>query len=779
MSETVGFIAYPGEPSEVGHSIEAAARSHNQRFGDDRLRTWRENDIAGRFLPTPILENIQDSKCLIADVSVLNFNVTYEVGYAIGIGRRVFLIKNRSLQGDEDEIRRVGIFDTLGYQLYDNAQQLEAYLATLRDFQPLTSARSADAANPVYLLQFPFDTDTQNRIVARIKKARLRYRSFDPSEMSRLSADEAIQGVAGAFGVVVPLSPSTMKDAKIHNFRAAFVAGLAAGMERVTLFIQQGEEPVPLDYRDLVQSFKHPDRIDELIGKFALDVTDELQAPTVAQRLDGGFLANLDLGAPSAENEMTTLGHYYLPTDEFQRTLRGEARIVIGRKGAGKTAVFVQVRDKIRANRSVVVLDLRPEGYQLKKFKEQILSHLDQGAKEHTITAFWEYLLLLEVTYKILEKDRDLHLKDHTLLKPYRALEEAYNKDDYSQEGDFSERMLRLVERISDHFQDRHPSSEALRLTRQQVTEFLYVHDIRQLQQLVTDYLVKKQGLRILFDNLDKGWATNGVSDEDALIVRCLLDATRKLEQTLRPRGVDVHCAIFIRNDVYSLVVKETPDRSKEAVVSLDWSNPDHLREMLLRRLKFNKIDDNMTFEDGWRMICVSHMPDGEETSQFMIDRSLMRPRFFINLFNHCKSNAVNSAHKRIEHIDIEKGLSAYSTDLIYDIGFEIRDVLPDAEDVLYEFLGRSSEIRASDLLMALEQKHDAGTTQKIVDILIWYGVLGVVRASGEVAYIHTVNYDDKRLRAMLEGLNVSERRYHINPAFWAGLEINPQPTLV
>ena len=106
-------------------------------------------------------------------------------------------------------------------------------------------------------------------------------------------------------------------------------------------------------------------------------MTDELQTPSVAHKLDSGFLANLDLGAPSAENEMTTLGHYYLQTDEFSCTLRGEARIVIGRKGAGKTAVFVQVRDKVRANRKVIVLDLRPKGAP-KKFKEEVLCTLSK-----------------------------------------------------------------------------------------------------------------------------------------------------------------------------------------------------------------------------------------------------------------------------------------------------------------------------------------------------------------------------------------------------------------
>jgi hypothetical protein len=780
MFEEWGFVAYASEPIEIGQTIEAALTAYRRRKGESAsLRSWKVNDIAGRFLAEPILDHIRASKCLIADISTLNFNVTYEIGFSIGLGRRTFLIRNRSVQADGAEMRRVGIFDTLGFQSYENASDLEAYILSMKDFSPLLPTKSPDPTNPIYLLQYPFNTDVQNRIVARVKRARLRFRSFDPSEMSRLSANEAIEGVASAFGVLVPLANNTMTDARVHNLRAAFVAGLAHGMERTTLLMQQGEDPVPLDYRDLVKSFKHPERIDELIGQFALEVTDAWQAPIELPHMPGGLLAGLDLGAPNAENEFTTLSHYYLQTDQFQRTLRGEARVVVGRKGAGKTAVFAQVRDRIRSNRKMVVLDLRPEGYQLKKFKEQVLFHLHEGTKEHTITAFWEYLILLEVAYKILEKDRALHLNDHNLLAPYRALESAYNRDDYSQEGDFSERMLRLVERIADYFGERHAAAAPLQLTRQQVTEFLYVHDIRQLQQLVVEYLRHKDGLRILFDNLDKGWATNGVTEEDTLIVRCLLDASRKLEQALQPRGIDAHSTIFIRNDVYVLLVSGTPDRGKETLVSLDWSEPDHLRELLLRRLRYNKIGENRTFDEAWRTVCVSHTLSGDESAQYLIDRSLMRPRFLLNLINHCKSNAVNSGHNRIEQGDIEKGLAAYSTDLIYDIGYEIRDILPDAEDILYDFLGSPCEIRAFDLVAALEGKHGPELTEKIIEVLIWYGVLGVVRAAGEIAYIYSVNYDVKRLYVMRDRTAVQERRYHVNPAFWVGLEIMPQPLLV
>src|SRR5205823_15020595 len=56
-----------------------------------------------------------------------------------------------------------------------------------------------------------------------------------------------------------------------------------------------------------------------------------------------------------------------------------------------------ELRDKIRRDKRNVVVDLRPEGYQLIKLKEDILAYLSEGSRQHLITAFWEYLILLEV----------------------------------------------------------------------------------------------------------------------------------------------------------------------------------------------------------------------------------------------------------------------------------------------------------------------------------------------------------------------------------------------
>ena len=106
---------------------------------------------------------------------------------------------------------------------------------------------------------------------------------------------------------------------------------------------------------------------------------------------------------------MTTLERYYLKTDQYERALRGEVNLVVGRKGSGKTALFIRARDKTRADKRNIMVDLKPEGYQLIKLKEDILEYLGEGARQHLITAFWEYLILLEVAYKLLEKDRPLY----------------------------------------------------------------------------------------------------------------------------------------------------------------------------------------------------------------------------------------------------------------------------------------------------------------------------------------------------------------------------------
>ncbi|NGM88502.1 hypothetical protein G5B35_14400 [Parapusillimonas sp. SGNA-6] len=775
MNDIRGFFAYSSLPVEIGQTVERAVANCVRTGGSTTVSTWMALDIVGHFISGEVLAGIDAAHLLIADITELNFNVTYEIGYAIGKSKRLLLVKNKSLQSQGLKISDVGIFDTLGYREYQNSSELSDFLNNAAAHKAIDVSAPLNIKAPVYLLDTPYRTDWSTRIISRIKKAGFTFRNFDPNELPRLSAYDAITQVAQSYGVVVPLLSSGAAGAAIHNMRAAFIAGLADGMDKALCILQFGDEPVPLDYRDFVQVTYHPDDINRTIESFASDVTQAFQQLEISGiKSERSFIKKVNLGATSAENEMRDLERYYLETDQFLKSLRGEAHLVVGRKGSGKSAIFLQIRDAERENNRSknIVLDLKPDGYKLIKFKERILQFLAEGTYQHTITAFWEYVLLLEICYKILEKDKQRHIHDHHLYDGYRQLSELYRGNGYDAEGDFSERMSMLMEKIYSEYQSKYGTAMGVSLSSPEVTELLYRHDVRQLKTTLGSYLQHKRVLWLLFDNIDNGWPTSGLQHEDLLMIRALIDATRKIERQFSSADLKVRSVIFLRNDVYELLVKETSDRGKEASVVLDWTDSDLLRELVRLRIVSNGLDEDLDFRSAWLRLFVSHYK-GEETSQFLIDRSLMRPRFLLNLISHCKSFAINLNHEIIEGTDIEKGVGAYSADVLRDIGYELRDVSEDTDGVLYAFIASSSDLLETEVIDKLIQSGlDEAKASRVVDLLLWYGFLGIRINSDEPKFIYDFSYN----KALMDGVkrnSYQALRMVINQAFWPALMIS------
>lgn len=275
---TTSFFAYPSNPKELSDVAKNALRIIEHDYKKDGYEGWEENDIAGRFIVEPILQKIDECSFLAADITFLNFNVVYEIGYAIGKQRRVLLTRHSSLTGDDALINEVGIFDTLGYKQYANASTLAGIITVITDIRPLQIDYNVNPRSPVYVVLPKTKSDLEIHLISRIKKAKLSFRSFDAEEQGRMSAQDAIKNVALSYGVIVPLLPASRRDASVHNLRGAFVAGLANGMGKELLFLQFGETPVPLDCRDLVVVTKRPSQIDSQIAGFAPALMDFLQS---------------------------------------------------------------------------------------------------------------------------------------------------------------------------------------------------------------------------------------------------------------------------------------------------------------------------------------------------------------------------------------------------------------------------------------------------------------------------------------------------------------------
>ena len=64
---------------------------------------------------------------------------------------------------------------------------------------------------------------------------------------------------------------------------------------------------------------------------------------------------------------------------------------------------------------------------------------------------------------------------------------------------------------------------------------------------------------------------------------------------------------------------------------------------------------------------------------------------------------------------------------------------------------------------------------QEVVDfieVLLWYGFLGLLDKEVEPRFIYSYNYNMALLRGVHKRMVDEHIRYVINPAFWEGLEV-------
>lgn len=462
------------------------------------------------------------------------------------------------------------------------------------------------------------------------------------------------------------------------------------------------------------------------------------------------------------------------PTDEFRRALQGEARLVVGRKGSGKSAVFFRVRDKVSSARRNVVLDLKPDGFQLIKLKDRVLSALDKGSQEHTITAFWHCVLMLEIARSALHLDKAAHRLDDSIYRSYLQLEDKYKEYGYDAgQGDFAERISSLIYRIEERF-DRRDGEENISLSTPEVTALIYDNDIKKLNDALVDHLQRKDSLWILFDNIDKGWSPTGIDASDILTLKALLESSRKLQRQLVTDGIDARVLVFLRNDVYEILLDQMSDRGKEQKVVVDWRDPEALKQIIALRITTSLEERAAPLDDLWPRIAASHV-HGESSFQYLVDRSLMRPRYLLDLLKHARGRAVTLHHEKITEDDIDKAVEFFSSDVVQDTNLELRDIFPAHDGLLYAFIEAPSVISTDDakdriLLFGV----DEGQVDQVIHLLLWYGFFGIRDERHEAHYIYNKAYNKKLFEAYVKSRTEAGAPLVIHPAFWDGLTIEP-----
>ena len=122
--------------------------------------------------------------------------------------------------------------------------------------------------------------------------------------------------------------------------------------------------------------------------------------------------------------------------------------------------------------------------------------------------------------------------------------------------------------------------------------------------------------------------------------------------------------------------------------------------------------------------------------------------------------------------MDLEKGLRAYSLDLITEADQELTDILNADTNLIYHFIGEGEEFDHAKLESILS---GAGVppdkTEKVIQFMLYYGFLGVKALDENPRYIFELGYDMKLLSTLVAKAK-DNLTYVLNPAFQPGLNL-------
>lgn len=760
---STGFFAYPEGFPIVEQAITAAVEE--TAASALRLKPWKQMQIVGFKVDDVVRAQIDDAAVLVADITYPNANVYYEIGFAMARGKPVLPTICSAIDRAISGVQKTGIFDTIGWAVYANSAELISKLEHWPDISWTSKyVRRRNYGQPLFILDTLSKTDFRNQIFSAVENSCVKYRSFDPAQIPRLTAAQAVADVSSSAGAIVPLIADEIVDFHLHSLRASFVIGLCHGFDVEVLAIQYDGRPVALDFRDFVRNSNRKAETERHVETFASEVLIWNQKASSRENIGTlGLLADIDLGSPTAENETQKLSYYFVRTAEFARALRAESAVITGRKGAGKSAVFLQIAEVTSRNKGSCIVDLRPASHNLSEMREAILSVVTSGVFDHTVAAFWQYIMYIEIILKLREAALLRARNDFKIQERVRQLEEIASLDESIVSADFTSRLAKAVEEVIAATTRAEGGGDI----RQKLTNFMFEEPIPRLRDAVVSFSDFAEEVVLLIDDLDKGWPPKQVEGQDVVMIKHLIEVLNRIQRDLRKRKVTLRHLIFLRSDIYEQLVEETSDRGKYNIIKVDWSDPEQLRHLLRQRV-VSRLDATQQ-EAGWDSIN-PQMPSGRDAIGEMIDGSLRRPRFLIDLCERTLAFAINRGHGLVTPEDVEEGLRQMSLYLVSDFGYEMRDVAGTPQDIFFPFIGKPDMLTEQELEEILSRSAFGFSLDDTVDLLLWYGFLGVLRDSGTPVFIYDLAYDFRRLLAERSAQR-SERLYSVNPAFLRGLE--------
>ena len=477
------------------------------------------------------------------------------------------------------------------------------------------------------------------------------------------------------------------------------------------------------------------------------------------------LLAGNLLGGTRAEVDSEMLDKAFIETHDFQALVNTrDFNFVVGRRGTGKSALYLKISEYLNKNKIGYVYCNTPQEYEQLALQACIK---DITSRYHEIRAItrvaWRVSVLLDLLGSI-----QSHYKFKTT-NEYDFLSKFLDKHQSLLGQSLFTKTTSIIKNCYSNC-DNHLALPG---------EIASFFKIEQLQKSINKSLLTiHKSIYFLFDGLDEGWSPN----ESATAV---LGGLASCAADLLDKRSEIQIILFVRDNIFRSLNYFDNDFSRHIegnTIRLAWDDQSllHLISNRLRvSLNLEKIENDIKV---WNRFAHKDLKN-REGFRNCLSYTLYRPRDIIVLLNSTFIYVSRSGRSEIVKEDIELASKQISKDRLNDLLKEYHIVFPGLTLLVNVFNGKSAFQKYSDVISILEseilnneyQIEEAsdfallGTGGEAFFALYSVGFLGLENmATGTLQFCHDGS------PAEIDAIKTNQRCC-VHPCYWKALNIQSE----
>ena len=697
--------------------------SHQKAY---RAVSWESLRVGGQVLNATVMKAIEECEVFCCDLTYRNHNVLFELGFAIGKRRSLIILLNPTVAGAKETYSSSRILKNIGYETFATGKDILRALQNRKGMAqvPLDSYINVALreSNLFDLLYLGSRIENQAALDLRdyIRAMNARTVLNDSSEVEYQTLAWYVAGIVKSKNVLIHLLGKDKVETEPYNAEYSLFAGLACGLGKEVMLLAPRPFKAPIDYSDILIEY---DDAGDCVRKTSTWLERRLRvAAEAAIQPDGGIAADretgllqLGIGYETAEEEESHLLKYFIEIETYGRAMERSSSIITGRKGAGKSALFIKLKDHLgREHARSLNLILKPESDELLENVELTSVYDNPKSKRALLSAVWRLVFFAGVfseIYRLISSRGLATINEGTTEAEIMDLYQAHR--DVVSLGHFSA-MAKLYQGWADAGGDR---ADAL--------DHVYRSLMGPISDVVRRYFHehKFSEINLLADNLDKTWDAGSDLAIQADTVLALLEFAGRIPQELGVDTIKTHAILILRTDIYEYIAKRArePDKLEARRVEVDWSHfANRLRELLEARFRFILgISDDSDVENVWKEYF--SLPGRRHPFEMIKEAVVARPRDVIYFVSKLFESALYAGHSQVEESDFQYAREAYSNFLHHNMIAETQAEFPEIVSILSEIQTRYAGgwLPYNELTSMLGRLgYDADRTLRFIDFL-------------------------------------------------------------